>query len=89
MRVLIIGGAGFVGSHVADRLAADGHDVLLLGALLPQAHGTGDRAPRAGARPARHVVQVLLALPSRSTLRAATRLHAALQPAGNEDAREP
>ncbi|MDT7648947.1 MAG: dTDP-L-rhamnose 4-epimerase [Pseudonocardiales bacterium] len=42
MRILITGGAGFIGSHVADRLAADGHDVLLLDALLPQAHGTGD-----------------------------------------------
>ncbi|MHA6624157.1 NAD-dependent epimerase/dehydratase family protein [Pseudonocardia sichuanensis] len=41
MRVLITGGAGFVGSHVADRLVADGHDVLLLDALLPQAHGEG------------------------------------------------
>lgn len=39
MRVLITGGAGFIGSHIADRLTADGHDVLLLDALLPQAHG--------------------------------------------------
>ncbi|MFP5020967.1 NAD-dependent epimerase/dehydratase family protein [Pseudonocardia phyllosphaerae] len=41
MRVLITGGAGFIGSHVADRYAADGHDVVLLDALLPQAHGEG------------------------------------------------
>src|SRR6266404_607815 len=27
MRVLITGGAGFIGSHLADRLLADGHDV--------------------------------------------------------------
>ncbi len=41
MRVLITGGAGFVGSHVADRLVAEGHEPLLLDALLPQAHGDG------------------------------------------------
>ena len=51
MRVLITGGAGFVGSHVADRLVADGHDVLLLDALLPQAHGDGGWDP-----PHEHVV---------------------------------
>lgn len=39
MRVLVTGGAGFIGSHVADRLRADGHDVRLVDALLPQAHG--------------------------------------------------
>ena len=39
MRVLVTGGAGFVGSHVADRLVAEGHEAVLLDALLPQAHG--------------------------------------------------
>jgi dTDP-glucose 4,6-dehydratase len=28
MRVLITGGAGFIGSHLADRLLADGHEVV-------------------------------------------------------------
>ncbi|MGE3288340.1 MAG: NAD-dependent epimerase/dehydratase family protein [Pseudonocardia sp.] len=41
MRILITGGAGFVGSHVADSAAAAGHDVVVLDALLPQAHGGG------------------------------------------------
>ena len=41
VRILITGGAGFIGSHVADLLAADGHSVLLLDAFLPQAHGRG------------------------------------------------
>jgi dTDP-L-rhamnose 4-epimerase len=39
-RVLITGGAGFIGSHLADRLLAGGHRVRVLDALLPQVHGT-------------------------------------------------
>jgi dTDP-L-rhamnose 4-epimerase len=41
MRILITGGAGFIGSHVADVLAVAGHDVVVLDALLPQAHSGG------------------------------------------------
>ena len=44
-RVLITGGAGFVGSHLADRLAARGHAVTLLDSLDPQVHGPGGRPP--------------------------------------------
>jgi dTDP-L-rhamnose 4-epimerase len=46
-RVLITGGAGFVGSHLADALAADGHEVTLFDNLEPQVHGELH-----GARPA-------------------------------------
>jgi dTDP-L-rhamnose 4-epimerase len=48
VRILITGGAGFIGSHVADNLLRDGHDVVLLDALLPQAHGDGPVAPVPG-----------------------------------------
>jgi dTDP-L-rhamnose 4-epimerase len=45
-RVLITGGAGFVGSHLADALAADGHEVTLFDNLEPQVHGElGDARP--------------------------------------------
>lgn len=30
MRILVTGGAGFIGSHMSDRLVADGHDVTVL-----------------------------------------------------------
>jgi UDP-glucose 4-epimerase len=30
MRLLLTGGAGFIGSHLADRFVADGHEVLVL-----------------------------------------------------------
>ena len=30
MRILITGGAGFIGSHLADRLVADGHQITIL-----------------------------------------------------------
>ena len=38
MRVLITGGAGFIGSHVADELLAMGHEVRVLDLLHPAAH---------------------------------------------------
>lgn len=38
-RVLITGGAGFIGSHLADELLALGHRVRVLDSLDPQVHG--------------------------------------------------
>lgn len=37
--VLITGGAGFIGSRLAARFAADGHRVTVLDALIAQVHG--------------------------------------------------
>ena len=34
MRVLVTGGAGFLGSHLCDRLLADGHEVLAMDNLV-------------------------------------------------------
>lgn len=41
MRVLVTGGAGFIGSHVVAALAAAGHESVVLDALLPSAHPGG------------------------------------------------
>jgi dTDP-L-rhamnose 4-epimerase len=40
-QILIIGGAGFVGSHLADGLLAAGHRVRILDDLTPQVHQKG------------------------------------------------
>src|SRR5512143_3943234 len=44
-QVLITGGAGFIGSHLADELIAQGYRVRALDALLPQVHGEGRSRP--------------------------------------------
>ncbi len=41
MRIIVTGGAGFIGSHVADAYAAAGHDVLVVDSLWE--HGGGRR----------------------------------------------
>jgi len=44
-RVLITGGAGFIGSHAADVLLAAGYDIRILDNLSPQIHGGNRQRP--------------------------------------------
>ncbi len=44
--VLITGGAGFIGSHLADALLRSGHRVRVLDSLSAQVHGPGQERPR-------------------------------------------
>ena len=44
-RILITGGAGFIGSHLADNLLRHGHEVRALDCLSPQVHGVDRRRP--------------------------------------------
>ena len=44
-RVLITGGAGFIGSHLADALLAQEYRVRILDALVPQVHGPQRKRP--------------------------------------------
>jgi dTDP-L-rhamnose 4-epimerase len=43
--VLITGGAGFIGSHLADTLLQQGHRVRVLDNLDPQVHGNNQKRP--------------------------------------------
>jgi dTDP-L-rhamnose 4-epimerase len=45
MQILITGGAGFIGSHLADDLIQRGHRVRALDSLSPQVHGPGALRP--------------------------------------------
>src|SRR5688572_2369358 len=48
-RILITGGAGFIGSHLADELLAQGYRVRALDNLSPQVHGeAGEEGRRPG-----------------------------------------
>jgi dTDP-L-rhamnose 4-epimerase len=41
-KVLVTGGAGFIGSHIVDALVDAGHEVTILDNLDPQVHTTGE-----------------------------------------------
>jgi len=44
-RILVTGGAGFIGSHIVDALIAKGHEVVIYDCLHPQVHGPGRAKP--------------------------------------------
>ncbi|WP_328911113.1 NAD-dependent epimerase/dehydratase family protein [Streptomyces sp. NBC_00234] len=45
MRVLVTGGAGFIGSEIVRALVSSGHEAVVFDALLPSAHVGGAGAP--------------------------------------------
>jgi UDP-glucose 4-epimerase len=85
VRVLVTGGAGFVGSHVVDRLLADGHAVDVIDNL---ATGRQERIPKAASlhvcdlRDARLLAMVAAARPG-------TVVHVAAQPAVSRSVADP
>lgn len=45
MKILITGGSGFIGSHTADALIKEGHEVTILDILDSQIHHDSHRFP--------------------------------------------
>ncbi|MDI6782904.1 MAG: SDR family NAD(P)-dependent oxidoreductase [bacterium] len=45
-KVLVTGGAGFIGSHIVDALVAKGHQVRIYDNLDPQVHGKKRKPPK-------------------------------------------
>ena len=56
LRILITGGAGFIGSHLADDLLQAGHSIRVLDSLSPQVHGQNCRRPSYLSRDAELIV---------------------------------
>ena len=44
-KVLITGGAGFIGSNVARKLLKEGFEITILDNFLPQIHGNKNELP--------------------------------------------
>lgn len=60
MRVLVTGGAGFIGTALVRRLTASGHSVRVLDSLSPQVHGTDPAARLAELRRAHPGVEFIV-----------------------------
>lgn len=60
MKILITGGAGFIGSYLTQRLSSLGHEVVILDSLLHQVHGPSPESSSESYKRVKNIADIVI-----------------------------